>query len=112
MMLYSYGLDRDVAVTDLPEVLESCSQLVVAWGQRNRLSDPSVLPRATMILEAILPEVAAEVTSLFEGRVPIQMREGENFCSNIVINPAATRSLVLSSSEKSAPLPELFLPYL
>ena len=112
MMLYSYGLDRDVAVTDLPELLESCSQLLVAWGQRNRLSDSSVLPRATMILEAILPEVAAEVTSLFEGRVPTQMREGENFCSNIVINPAAARSLVLSSSEKSAPLPELFLPYL
>ena len=111
MMYYSYGLDRDVAVTDLPANLESCSQLRVAWGQRNRVAQTNILPRATLILEALLPELAAAVTLQLDDVVPTQMRVDEDFCTNILVSPSATRSLVLPGAVNTQ-LPPLFQTYL
>ena len=111
MMYYSYGLDRDVAGTDLPANLESCSQLRVAWGQRNRVAQTNILPRATLILEALLPELAAAVTLQLDDVVPTQMRVDEDFCTNILVSPSATRSLVLPGAVNTQ-LPPLFQTYL
>ena len=111
MMYYSYGLDRDVAVTDLPANLESCSQLRVAWGQRNRVAQTNILPRATLILEALLPELAAAVTLQLDDVVPTQMRVDEDFCTNSLVSPSATRSLVLPGAVNTQ-LPPLFQTYL
>ena len=111
MMYYSYGLDRDVAVTDLPANLEFCSQLRVAWGQRNRVAQSNILPRATLILEAVLPEFAAAVTLQLDDVVPTQMRVDEDFCANILVSPSATRSLMLPGAVNTQ-MPPLFQTYL
>ena len=111
MMYYSYGLDRDVAVTDLPANLEFCSQLRVAWGQRNRVAQTNILPRATLILEAVLPEFAAAVTLQLDDVVPTQMRVDEDFCANILVSPSATRSLMLPGAVNTQ-MPPLFQTYL
>jgi len=62
MMFYSFGIARDVAVTNLPESLVSCSQLIVAWGERHRISQANIKPRAQFAVESVLPEVASAAT--------------------------------------------------
>lgn len=111
MMFYSFGLDRDVAVTELPETLESCSQLIVAWGVRNRIASPAVLPRLAYALESVLPEVADDVVEQLSQLTPVNMRVGEDFCANIV--PASSsRSLSLTPIQPVDQLPLRFIPYL
>lgn len=41
MMHYHFGIERDIAITNVPEVQDPyASDYIVAWGQRNRFADP------------------------------------------------------------------------
>jgi hypothetical protein len=102
MMFYSFGIARDVAVTNLPEVLESCSQLLVAWGERYRISQPSILPRAQFAVESVLPEVAPAVMARLAALSPQPMRVGEDFCANIFQASSASRELRRSGTSGQA----------
>ena len=112
MMFYSFGIARDVAVTNLPELLESCSQLLVAWGERYRISQPSILPRAQFAVESVLPEVAPAVMAGLAALSPQPMRVGEDFCANIFQASSASRGLRQSGTSGQAVLPAYFPPYL
>ena len=112
MMFYSFGIARDVAVTNLPEVLESCSQLLVAWGERYRISQPSILPRAQFAVESVLPEVAPAVMAGLAALSPQPMRVGEDFCANIFQVSSASRELRQSGTSGQVLLPAYFPPYL
>jgi hypothetical protein len=112
MMHYSFGIARDVAVTNLPEILESCSQLVVAWGERYRISQATILPRAQFTVESVLPEIAPAVMAGLAELSSQPMRVGEDFCSNIFKAPSASRALRKNSRQEQALLPLYFQPYL
>jgi len=111
MMLYSYRIDRDVAVTNLPQTSNACSDYIVAWGQRNRVSDSAVKPRALFAVEALLPEVAAGVENLLNSYSPSQMRVGEDYCSNIFFGANGARALVRESQPRVDLIPEARIPY-
>jgi hypothetical protein len=112
MMFYSFGIARDVAVTNLPESLVSCSQLMVAWGERHRISQANIKPRAQFAVESVLPEVASAVMAEVVPLAPIPMRIGEDFCSNIFQAASASRALRHADSAGQALLPAYFQPYL
>jgi len=112
MMFYSFGIARDVAVTNLPESLVSCSQLIVAWGERHRISQANIKPRAQFAVESVLPEVASAVMAEVAPLAPIPMRIGEDFCSNIFQAASASRALRHADSAGQALLPAYFQPYL
>ncbi|MDQ2070248.1 hypothetical protein [Natronospira bacteriovora] len=56
MSLYHFDMPMDVAITARPESGMSNDDLVVVWGQRNRLAETSIRPRAESILAVMLPE--------------------------------------------------------
>jgi hypothetical protein len=112
MMHYSFGIARDVAVTNRPDVLESCSQLLVARGERYRISQASILPRAQFTVESVLPEIAPAVMAGLAELSSQPMRVGEDFCSNISQSPSTKLALRKNSRQEQALLPLYFQPYL
>lgn len=54
MMAYRMGVSADVAVTN------DDSELIVSWGQRDRISELNIRPRITEVVEQILPELDVE----------------------------------------------------
>jgi hypothetical protein len=74
---------RDVAITDKITDATTGSSLIVRWGQRGRIGDARVRPRAQFVVGALAPWVPpAEVLNLPS---PIQMRPGESWTSNLVL---------------------------
>lgn len=53
MMAYRLGVSADVAVTD------DSQNLVISWGQRNRISEAKIKPRVINVVSQILPEIDA-----------------------------------------------------
>jgi hypothetical protein len=57
--------------------------LIVRWGQRGRIGEASIKPRATLVLQNLAPWVdTAEVTNL---PAPIAMRVGDSWAGNLVV---------------------------
>ena len=56
MMLYLFGIDRDVGVTNKPESGAPCADYIVEWGVRNRVLDQQVRDRAVRAIGDALPE--------------------------------------------------------
>ncbi|MFT7687450.1 MAG: hypothetical protein ACI9FB_002805 [Candidatus Azotimanducaceae bacterium] len=93
MMYHSYGISRDVAVTNFPDT-NFCDQYLVAWGQRNRIADPSVQARSMLTVRALLPEIADQVQVSLDSLVaPVQMELGLNWCDNINLSAPLQRGL-------------------
>lgn len=92
-----YGLRRDVAVTTLPtedvdgDGFISGNDYIVDWGQRGRVAQSHIIPRAKFVVERILPEfdVDAAIAGLPE-TTPMTSQNSWN------------ANLVLGSSAKSA----------
>ena len=108
MMFVSYGISRDVAVTNFPDS-NSCADYVVAWGQRNRISDPAVQARSMPAVSQLLPERAAAIEdALASMPAATQMTPGVNWCDNINLssNPSG-----LSLPGKAAEAVELRRPH-
>ncbi|MFT7244122.1 MAG: hypothetical protein ACI82A_001472 [Candidatus Azotimanducaceae bacterium] len=108
MMYFSYGISRDVAVTNAPDS-NFCNDYVVSWGQRNRIADPAVQARSLFAVSMILPErLAAVEEALANIPTPLQMAAGVNWCDNINLNANATG---LSAPGKPAATVELVRPH-
>lgn len=60
-----------------------CSELILGWGQHNRLSDPFVLPRAKWVLEKVYGSISEndEFIASNEG-LKREMTSGLNWCEN------------------------------
>lgn len=59
MMKIAFDIDRDIAFVTptAPEgVSPRCDDYIIGWGERNRVGDIHILPRAQFALEALLPE--------------------------------------------------------
>jgi hypothetical protein len=110
MMYHSYGISRDVAVTNFPDS-NFCDQYLVSWGQRNRIAEPSVQARSMLTIRALLPEIADEVqASLDKLLAPTQMKLGINWCENINLSAPLQRGL-LSQPSNSIRTVESLIPY-
>lgn len=59
MMSARYGIERDEAVTPPYDQQVGDDSLMVAWGQRGRIKDPLVEPRAKFVLELLMPSLDA-----------------------------------------------------
>jgi len=85
MMKMDFNLDFHVAFVGKPANLESyyCNELLVGWGQRNRLADPLVSSRAKWVLEQVYGS-SAEIDSFFTQSIGTAdpMTEGVDWCSN------------------------------
>ncbi|MFT4800104.1 MAG: hypothetical protein ACI9B8_001633 [Sulfitobacter sp.] len=108
MMYFSYGISRDVAVTNAPDS-NFCDDYLVSWGQRNRIADPSVQARSLFAVSLILPERLTAVEDALAGiPAPLQMTAGVNWCDNINLSVNQTG---LSGPGKAAATVELIRPY-
>lgn len=114
MMYHSYGISRDVAVTNFPDS-NFCEEYLVDWGQRNRIGSPSIQARSMYTVRALLPEVADAVqVSLDAMPAPSQMAVGVNWCENINMSGPLSRGLVseaLSGEPSNVRTVESLLPY-
>ena len=68
MLKYHFGMDREIAYTDVPPPGEEgfCDSYIVRWGYRGRAGEPLVKARAEQVLQGLLgrPDVAAELAAL------------------------------------------------
>ncbi len=57
------------------------ADLIVHWGQRGRIGDPAIKPRATLVLAELMPWVpSASVAAL---PLPIQLKAGQSWGANL-----------------------------
>ena len=88
MMLYLFGIDRDVGVTNKPESGAPCADYIVEWGVRNRVLDQQVRDRAVRAIGDALPEAQAAVEQHLMGEdPPTSMVAGQDWCSNRYLDP-------------------------
>lgn len=113
MMLYSFDVDRDVAVTNLPDS-NFCEDYIVSWGQRNRILESAVTNRALFVVAEVLPEYLSLVESFLLTRSdgPTMMIPGNDWCMNRFLDPSdASRSLRARESNEVHSADRL-IPYL
>lgn len=85
MMKKNFNMDLSTGYFDRPPDEDNvrCSDLVVGWGQHNRLSDALVLPRARWVVDRVYgPSV--ENNAFFEAQSGLarNMIAGLNWCEN------------------------------
>ncbi|MGZ8994777.1 MAG: hypothetical protein ACXW16_12245, partial [Burkholderiaceae bacterium] len=83
MMFRNHAWRRDVAITDKIGPATTSSTLIVRFGQRGRIGEATIKPRARNAVGAIAPWVnLAEVDNL---PPPIPMRAGDSWAGNLVV---------------------------
>lgn len=84
MMFRNHAFRRDVAVTDKMTSSSTGSTLTVRWGQRGRVGEASIRPRAQFAVTQLAPWVnaAVEVAAL---PAPIPMRAGDSWTGNLIL---------------------------
>ncbi|MFT6132930.1 MAG: hypothetical protein ACJAW2_001653 [Shewanella sp.] len=101
MMSHRYGILRDIAITDKPEI-ETSSTIVVEWGQRGRVGQPELYDRASYVLSQILPEV--DVSQVMDGLpAPVALVKGQTWAQNLVLttDPSKSPQKISSQTEKN-----------
>lgn len=83
MMVRNHAWRRDVAITDKITATTSSSNLIVRWGQRGRIGEAAIKPRARYAVEQLAPWVAlTEVDNL---AAPTAMRPGDSWAANLIV---------------------------
>jgi len=83
MMVRNHAWRRDVAITDKIGPTTTTGTLIVRFGQRGRIGEATIKPRARYAVGEIAPWVdLAEVDNL---AAPIPMRAGDSWASNLVV---------------------------
>jgi hypothetical protein len=79
LMQRRLGIRRDFAINDAGG--DTTATIIVRWGQRGRVGEPALRPRAKAIVQALVPWLdPAEVDLL---PAPIAMRPGESWKDNL-----------------------------
>ena len=96
MMKAIFDVDMHYAFTNLPADPEDfgCDELLVGWGERNRLGDPAVAERAGWAVASIYgPSAAVDDFVAARSGTAEPMEPGTDFCTNLAPDPAlASRS--------------------
>jgi hypothetical protein len=93
MMSYRYGVRMDFAIADPITPSTTGNTLIVRWGERGRVAEPQVKPRAKLVIEQIAPWVAPDVVDALPP--PIAMRADASWFGNLSLAaaPSGTRAL-------------------
>ena len=106
MMKARYNIDRDVAITNLPDGDATSEDYIVNWGQRGRISEETIKPRVLFVTQRILPEFEEAEAVIENLPAPINMEQGKSWIENLDITPSsAPKSLAkaqISSLTKQA----------
>ena len=85
LMSYHHDFEKDVAVVGTEG--DGRDDAVVAWGQRGRMTDPSVIDRMRFVIDAMYPGDAQELHGYLNGRpAPVPMRAGETWAENVPLD--------------------------
>lgn len=102
MMGHVYGIDRELAFTDMPPQGEAefCDSYIVRWGYRNRISDPLVHSRAEQVLQLLLDQtdVSAYTANIDSPKV---MANGENWCTVQALNASCGITNCISQTQSA-----------
>lgn len=99
MMEILYGIRRDVAFTTVPAAAEDeafCDSYRVGWGMRGRIAASHILPRAELVVAALLPERNYS-QQLGQLQQPALLSTSTDWCDSVELNgsPGATTYSVL-----------------
>ncbi len=101
LMSRRLNIQRDVAITDKITAGTTGNTLIVRWGQRGRIGEVTIKPRARVLAQALVPWFDAnEVDNL---PVPLAMRPNESWRANLALPapaPATGREMALSMREQ------------
>lgn len=87
MMLYRLESEADVAIID--GTTADDEPLLVVWGQRNRISLPSLEDRTVFAVNRVYPELNDVRTTLRDLPSPILMTPNQGWLENLEISPSA-----------------------
>jgi hypothetical protein len=87
MMGHRHGVQFDAAYTNLATDSMTDEQVLVAWGQRGRITEPSIKPRAKLVLQQIAPWIATAAVDALPA--PLMMRPGVSWEGNLVLGGSA-----------------------
>ncbi|MBH9551454.1 hypothetical protein I7X43_01220 [Inhella sp. 4Y17] len=83
------GYRRDVAVTPAIQAGDTSRTILVTWGQRGRIGDPRLHPRARLVMNDLAPWF--DTTELGQLPAPTPMRAGESWYSNLFLGSEPLR---------------------
>ena len=101
MMSKNHQWRRDFAITDKVASGATGSSIIVRWGQRGRVGDPTIKPRAQFAVTWLAPwlDPAATMAAV---PAPIAMRPGESWTANLTL-PAPPPSAMASAQALLGP---------
>jgi hypothetical protein len=86
LMQRNHQFRRDVAITDKITPSTTSSTLIVRWGQRGRVGETSVKPRAQFVVEQLTPWVLQQnANAVASIPAPIPMRAGDSWAANVAL---------------------------
>lgn len=90
MMSHRYGILRDIAITDKPEV-QTSSTITVEWGQRGRVGQAELRDRASYVLGQMLPDINTQL--VMDGLPePVALVKGQTWAQNLVLTADQSKS--------------------
>lgn len=108
MMQSRFQVFRDVAITNQPVGSNISSQdYIVSWGQRGRIGETLIKPRAAFSATRVLPEFDSN-SALATLPAPIALIEGKDWLENLTISPSpSVNRRKLSNTKIRAPQEQL-----
>ena len=86
MMVRNHTFRRDVAITDKITPTTTSDNLIVRWGQRGRVGDTTIKPRAQLAVQELAPWVLqADPNAVNNLPAPIAMRAGDSWANNLIV---------------------------
>ena len=86
MMSARYGIERDDAVISIYDEVTPSASYILSWGQRGRIKDPAVEPRAKFVFERIFPELDSD--NFFNALPEVQtLQTGIDWWDALTITP-------------------------
>jgi hypothetical protein len=86
MMVRNHNWRRDFAITDKITATTTSDTLTVRWGQRGRVGEAAIKPRAQYAVDQLAPWVLqAEPNAVANLPAPIAMRPGQSWAANLVL---------------------------
>ena len=86
MMVRNHNWRRDFAITDKITATTTSDTLTVRWGQRGRVGETAIKPRAQYAVDQLAPWVLqADPGAVANLPAPIAMRPGQSWAANLVL---------------------------
>ena len=86
MMVRNHAWRRDVAITDKIGFETTSADLIVRFGQRGRIGEAAIKPRAQLAVQELAPWVLqADANAVANLPAPIAMRAGDSWTNNLIV---------------------------